>query len=174
MLGFSKLRLNLFTTVFVLALSSPTVHTAATKNDKPTIGWIEKVRIYPEGFVVDAKIDTGADHSSLNVSEISDFFRGEKRWIRFAINTGEGDKLYLEKPVIRYAKIKRKGAKSQRRPVVLIDICLGNIYENDVPVNLADRAKFKFNMLIGRSFLKNTALVDSSMTFTIEPDCVQK
>lgn len=170
----TKWYLNLFTTVFVLALLSTTLHAAATKNDKLTIGWIENVRIFPESFLVAAKIDTGADNSSLNVSEVSEFQRGGKRWVRFAINTVEGGKLYLEKPVSRYAKIKQKGTKSQKRPVVLIDLCLGNIYKRDVPVNLADRSKFKFNMLIGRSFLKNIALVDSSLTYTIDPHCPKK
>ncbi len=163
--------LNLFTTVFVLALSFSTGELSTAQNHKPIIGWIENVRIDPEGFVIDAKIDTGADHSSLNVSELSEFRRGTKRWVRFAVLTTDGITMYLEKPVLRYAKIKQKENKSQRRPVVQIDLCVGNIYKRAVPVNLANRHNFKFNMLIGRSFLKNTALVDSSLRNTIEPHC---
>lgn len=155
-------------------LSSLTGHSVIAQNDKLTIGWIEKVRIYPEGLLLDAKIDTGADHSSLNVSEMTEFRRRGKRWVRFTVQTAEGSHLSLEKPVSRYVRIKRKGAKSQRRPVVLIDICLGTIYKIDVPVNLADRRNFKFNMLIGRSFLENTAIVDSSQTYSIEPNCPLK
>ena len=167
----TKSGLYLFPMFVAIGVFSAAIQTSIAEADKLTIGWIENVRIFPESFVVAAKIDTGADNSSLNVSEVSEFFQGEKRWVRFAVNTAEGGKLYLEKPVVRYAKIKRKGANPQRRPVVLIDICLGKIYKKDVPVNLTDRSKFKFNMLIGRSFLKDIAVVDSSMTFTIEPNC---
>ena len=166
--------LILCTTAFVLALSFITDQPSTAHNDKPTIGWIENVRIYPEGFVLDAKIDTGADHSSLNVSELSEFRRGGKRWVRFAVLTTDGITMYLEKPVVRYAKIKQKENKSQKRPVVQFDLCLGKIYKRAVPVNLANRHNFKFNMLIGRSFLKNTALVDSSRTNTVEPHCPRK
>lgn len=165
---------SLFATVIVLALPCTIVLADVAKEDKLTIGWIENVRIFPESFLVEAKIDTGADNSSLNVSEVSEFRNGAQRWVRFAIKTVEGGKLYLEKPVVRYAKIKRKGTNPQRRPVVLIDICLGNIYKTSVPVNLTDRSNFKFNMLIGRSFLKDTALVDSSQRNTIEPQCLGK
>ena len=169
-----KWYLILLTTVCVLALTSITDRPSTAHNDKPTIGWIENVRIYPEGVLLDAKIDTGADHSSLNVSELSEFRRGTKRWVRFALLTTDGIKMYLEKPLVRYAKIKQKENKSQKRPVVQFDLCLGTIYKRAVPVNLSNRHNFKFNMLIGRSFLKNTALVDSSLTNTIEPHCPGK
>ncbi len=170
----AKLYANLFSTVLIFWFSVTSVYGVVAKNEKLTIGWIENVRIYPEGVVIDAKVDTGADHSSLNVSELSEFRRGGKRWVRFAVLTTDGIKMYLEKRVLRFAKIKQKENKSQRRPVVRLDLCLGNIYKRNVHVNLADRHKFKFNMLIGRSFLKNTALVDSSLTNTIEPHCPQK
>lgn len=169
-----KLSIYLLATVLMVLLSALTGHSVLAQNDKLMIGWVEKVRIYPESLLVDAKIDTGADHSSLNVSEVNEFKRDGKPWVRFTIRTDQGSQLSLEKPVFRYAKIKRKGAKPQRRPVVLMDICLGTIYKIDVPVNLADRRNFKFNMLIGRSFLENTAVVDSSQAYSIEPNCPLK
>lgn len=164
--------------VFLLALPLVLLFSTGTQfaqpnSDKITVGWIEKVRVFPESFLVEAKIDTGADNSSLNVSELSEFMREGKRWVRFAVRTMEGGKLYFEKPVSRYARIKRKGTQPQRRPVVQFDLCLINIYKKDVPVNLTDRSKFKFDMLIGRSFLKDVAVVDSSLTHTSEPHCSQ-
>ena len=170
----TKFCINSLTTVLALAFSSTISYAVMEEQDKLIIGWIENVRIFPESFLMAAKIDTGADNSSLNVSEVSEFLRDEKRWVRFAVKTVEGGTLYLEKPVVRYAKIKRKGTDPQRRPVVHFDLCVGNVYKRNVPVNLTDRSKFKFNMLIGRSFLKDSAIVDSSLTYTVEPHCLEK
>jgi hypothetical protein len=41
----------------------------------------------------------------------------------------------------------------------------------EVEVNLEDRSKFNYQLLIGRSYLKNSFLVDASATFTLKPNC---
>jgi hypothetical protein len=41
----------------------------------------------------------------------------------------------------------------------------------EVEVNLEDRRKFNYQILIGRSFLKKSFLVDASATFTLQPSC---
>ena len=51
-----------------------------------------------------------------------------------------------------------------------LGICLGNVYK-EVEVNLEDRSKFNYQLLIGRSYLKNSFLVDASATFTLKPNC---
>ena len=146
---------------------------AATSNprEQHIIGWIENVEIHPESVSVSAKIDTGADHSSLNVIKPTEFLKDQEKWIRFSIPLKEAEVMTFERPILRFARIKRKGTQSQKRPVVLLDLCLGTLYKKDVPVNLADRTGFKFPMLIGRSFLKDTAIVDSSLTFSQAPSC---
>jgi hypothetical protein len=116
-------------------------------------------------------MDTGADHSSLNVIDAIEFMKDAERWIRFSIPLKEDEVVTLERPILRFAKIKRKGRASQKRVVVLFDLCVGNIFKKDVPVNLADRTRFKYPMLIGRSFLKGSAIVDASLTFTQSPSC---
>ena len=143
----------------------------ADHKNKPIIGWIEKVQILPENILLHAKIDTGADTSSLNVTELSDFIRNSKRWVQFTVTTQEGQRVRLKKRVLRYVRIKRKGAESQRRPVVRFDLCLGSIFKKNTQVNLTDRKNFKYNMLIGRSFLNNLAIVDSSFTYSLDPNC---
>ena len=140
--------------------------------EKHIIGWIEKVEILPEKFSLAAKIDTGADHSSLSVSNPTEFLKGQEKWIRFSIALEEEKTVTLEKPIKRFANIKRKGAPSQRRAVVLFNLCVGTLYKKNVPVNLADRTGFKYSMLIGRSFLKGSAIVDSSLTLSQSPSCM--
>ena len=141
---------------------------------KLVVGWIEKIQILPENILLHAKIDTGADTSSLNVSNLEETVRKSKKWVKFTVTTQKGQSVILEKRVHRYVRIKRKGAKSQRRPVVKFDLCLGNIFKRNTQVNLADRKNFKFNMLIGRNFLALDAVVDATHTYKHEPNCVEK
>jgi hypothetical protein len=143
----------------------------ADNQEKHIIGWIETVQILPENFQLSAKIDTGADNSSLNILNPLEFNKEEEQWIRFTIPLEENEALTLERPIERYAYIKRKGAPKQKRPVVLFDLCVGTLYKKNVPINLADRTGFKYPMLIGRSFLKDSAIVDSALTFTQSPSC---
>ncbi len=144
----------------------------ADNQEKQIIGWVETVQILPENFQISAKIDTGADNSSLNITDPVEFFKGNDPWIRFTVPLGKNKHLTIEKPIERSTHIKRKGAPSLKRPVVLIDLCVGSMYKKNAPVNLADRSGFKYPMLIGRSFLKGLAIVDSELTDTKPPSCL--
>jgi hypothetical protein len=162
------------TTLLGLAiiLGMPILGAASTDTkEKHIIGWIETVQILPEDFSLSAKIDTGADHSSLNVIQPMEFMKGEKKWIRFSIPMKGDETKTLVRPIMRFALIKRKGAPVQKRAVVLFNLCVGNLYKKNVPVNLANRTGFKYPMLIGRSFLKGSAIVDADLTLTQEPAC---
>ena len=150
----------------------PNLDTASAKTqEKHIIGWVETVEILPEHLSLSAKIDTGADHSSLNVINPKEFVKENESWVRFSLPLPDGKTISLQRRIERYARIKRKGLASQKRIVILFDLCLGTRYKKEVPVNLADRTGFKYPMLIGRSFLKETAIVDSSLTFTQSPSC---
>ena len=162
-----KMFLGLF-----LIVSLPLQAKAANEaQNKHIIGWIEKVKILPEDISVSAKIDTGADHSSLNVINPTEFMKGEEKWIRFSIPVKKDKTVTVERPIVRIARIKRKKAPGLKRPVILFNLCIGTLYKKNVPVNLADRTGFKYHMLIGRSFLKGAAIVDSSLTLTQSPSC---
>jgi hypothetical protein len=139
--------------------------------EKITIGWIETVQILPDNFQFSAKIDTGADNSSLGITNPTEFHKEEEPWIRFTIPLRADHTVTLERPIHRFARIKRKGAASIKKAVVLLDLCVGTLFKKDVPVNLADRTGFKYPMLIGRSFLKGSAIVDVDLTLTQPPAC---
>ena len=49
-------------------------------------------------------------------------------------------------------------------------ICIGNYY-SEAEVNLVDRSRFKYPLLIGRSFMGDRLLIDPSAQFTLEPGC---
>lgn len=145
-------------------------HTAAATDSLVTIGWIEAVRIMPEGFDLQAKIDTGADNSSLGVLDWQSFTRNSKEWIRFKVRNNDGQIKSFERPLERHAFIKRKQSEPLKRPVVNMQLCLGK-KKILTEVNLAKRKNFKFRMLIGRSLLKNHFLVNPALKLTQSPEC---
>ena len=139
---------------------------------KEVVGWVEYVVIYDddEKITVKAKIDTGAKTTSIHSREFHQFKKNGENWVKFKIINRQGDVMELEKPVVRLAKIKRHFDKKQIRPVIRLGLCVGNRYQI-TGVNLVDRSGLNYQLLVGREFLKNGTLVDSSITYTKDPDC---
>ena len=138
---------------------------------QPTVvGWIEPVTLGSEGLLVPAKLDTGADTSSLNVTDISWIRREDGDWVAFDVAGKDNRNVRLERKVVRVARVKKAAGGVQERPVVLLGVCLGNTYR-ETEVNLTDRTGFKLPFLVGRSFLADRFAVDSSRTETVQPAC---
>jgi len=138
---------------------------------QPTVvGWIETVKLGNEGLVIPAKLDTGADVSSLDVSAITWMRRVDGDWVAFDVTGKDQRKVRLERKVQRMARVKKAAGGVQERPTVLLGVCLGDTYRV-TEVNLTDRTGFRLPLLVGRSFLAERFAVDSSRTDTIEPAC---
>lgn len=137
---------------------------------KEVIGRLERVSINHAGLTLDAKIDTGAKNSSLNATNYHLSRKEGEIWVKFDVTNPEGKTVTLEKPVIRFVKIKRKEANTQQRPAILLDVCLGKVVK-EVEVNLVNRSNFDYQMLIGRSVLRGNFIVDVEKSYTIEPRC---
>lgn len=139
---------------------------------KDIFGWVERVVIRPGKVTLKAKLDTGADTSSLDATHIRRFRRGERRYVRFTIEDPKTKEvLTLERPFIRRATIKQHEGEHQLRPVVAIDVCLGDHLLRKVEVSLIDRSRFTYPVLLGRNALEGVALVDPDLTFTQKPNC---
>jgi len=133
-------------------------------------GWIEKAILYPGAITLHAKLDTGAKTTSINVPKPAFFEHDDERWVRFTITNKDNRSTTIEKRVIRDAKIKRHFGNQQVRPVVLLDICIGNVRKRE-EVNLVDRSNLDYQLLVGRNFLKDDLLIDSGSTYILSPDC---
>jgi len=143
----------------------------AAAAEPPTVGWIERVKLGADGLVVAAKLDTGADTSSLHAENIRWEKRADGDWVAFDVVGATGERAKFEHKVVRIARIKqRDSAPAQKRPTILMGVCLGNVYEL-TEVNLTDRSRFNYEMLIGRNFLAQRFAVDSARTHTVEPAC---
>ncbi len=152
----------------MLVIASPFL--SADEGEKSIVGHVENVQIFPEGLGLQAKIDTGADHSSLSASSIQTFLRGAKTWVRFSLTDSANRSAVIERPVLRTARIRRHGGVVEERDVLLLGICLGSVFKK-VEVNIVDRGGLSYKMLIGRSFLNGDFLVDPGERFMLEPHC---
>jgi hypothetical protein len=149
----------------VLFLGSP-----AISMEKQIVGWVENVILFPGNLKIKGKLDTGARNSSLNADTIEEFERDGTTWVRFQLENWKGQTVSMEAKVIRTVKIKQHGMQAAVRPVIRLGICLGDVYK-EVEVNLEDREKYNYQMLIGRSYLRNSFLVDASASFKVKPNC---
>lgn len=148
---------TLITLLFTLFMSSSYANQANT-------GWVENVNIGNQNMPMIAKIDSGADNSSINAINPELYKKNGKPWVRFALNNGSGQQATIDEPVLKTTRIKTKDKRLQERLVIELDVCLNNVRKR-VPVNLVDRSNFKYPVLIGRSFLKSDFLIDSGKTF---------
>jgi hypothetical protein len=157
-----------FVAACVLAGAAP-----APASEVVTVGWIEKVRLGREGVTVVAKLDTGALTSSLHANNVEWTARDDGDWVSFEVIGARGTRERFERKVVRVARIKRPTGDLERRPTVLMAVCLGRVFRLS-EVNLTDRSGFNYEFLVGRSFLAGHFAVDSSRTYTLEPRCEGK
>lgn len=142
----------------------------ALPDELTTAGWIEKAVIFPHQFVLHAKLDTGARTSSLNAADHEIFMRDGENWVRIMVTNRDNESVTIEAPVVRQSRIKRHFGERQSRPVILLDLCIGSARKK-AEVNLVDRSGMNYQLLIGRSFLKDALLIDSGATYVLSPDC---
>ncbi len=166
----SRMNTRIYFLIVVMAIMTPT---GLYAQEKQTVGWIEKVHIVPGAMTLDAKLDTGADVSSINAIDISQFERDGQKWVKFTVVDKKGNKVTLERKLKGVAEIKRRQGPPQKRFVVSLGLCIGNHYA-DTDVNLVDRSHFKYALLIGRSFMAGRLLPDPSVEYTTEPSCQEK
>ena len=134
-------------------------------DNKTVIGETEWVRLPKQKLGLRGRIDTGATTTSIDAREIRLQERDGKKWVLFdLVDRDSGEKIHLEKPVVRLASIKRHGAADQERPVVKLHLKIGEV-EKYVEVSLTDRSKYEYPVLIGRNLLRGEFVVDVSRAY---------
>lgn len=137
--------------------------------DAYIIGEVEPVTIKKVGFTMAARIDTGAQTSSLNAQDITPFERDGKRWVKFTVTDSKsGKSAEIKSKLSRTVEIKRHGGDPIERPVVKLRTVLGAV-EQVREFSLADRSSFEYPILIGRNFLNGGFIVDVSRKNSTSP-----
>ncbi len=155
--------LALFPTTFTMAQQTPVI-----------AGWVEPVTI--AGIAIEAKLDTGAETSSLDARDIVQFNRNGEAWVRFKLpraRRGEDTASAspaIESKLVRTARIKRADAATAQRPVVSLKMCLGGL-TFPAEFTLTDRTGLDYAALIGRAALGPRFAVDAARTNLTDGRC---
>lgn len=149
--------------VAVSGLSQP----AQAQEGLRMLGWLEKVQFAEGGIVLEAKLDSGADNSSLHAEDYETFEKDGEEWVRFEVEGTDGRTATFERPVTRWASIV---GRDNDRPVIELGFCIADVYR-EVEINLADRSHLDYPMLVGRSYLRDHVILNSGDEFTFEPTC---
>ena len=146
---------------------APKAAVVVADSGKMLLGEIEHVWVAEPGFQITTRIDTGASSSSIHATDVTEFERDGKDWVRFNVKAKD-KQVSLERPVHKYVRVFQQADKEgSRRPVVELRIRLGDV-QDTFEFTLADRSHLTHNMIIGRNFLTDIALVDVSRKF-IQP-----
>jgi len=135
----------------------------------PVIGAVETLTLVKEKLHFPARIDTGAQSSSLSAVGIQPFEHDGRAWLRFQVkDPSTGKMVEVKRPLEGKVKIKRHGAAAIERFVVLLRVTVGGL-ERKCKFNLVDRSDYKYPALIGRNFLNGKAVVDVSREYITHP-----
>ncbi len=166
----------MFTTTFVLfnACSLATPSSSCKIENSNVIGRVENVLMQDIDLVLKARIDSGAGVSSIHakILEINTDPVTGFEFVTFQV-AGENEKpRTIRRKIVQWLDIKVKTThKHERRPVVLLDFCLAG-KKIEARVNLTDRSRFLYPLLIGRNILKTgDFLIDPRHKFMQEAAC---
>lgn len=149
-----------------MPISPKDTSTNLPKANLPIVGGVENLYIPPFEISFQARMDTGAETSSIDAQNIRPFERDGEKWVSFNItNRKNGQKHHFEKPIIRKTSIIRT-LKEEKRYVVHFAIKMGDeIIDTEFTLN--DRSKFEYQILIGRNIISGRYLIDSSIENTL-------
>jgi hypothetical protein len=132
------------------------------------VGEMERVWLEPPGTTLIARVDTGAHSSSLHAENLVEFERDGEDWVRFDLILDDEIKT-LERRVERYVRVYQQAdPEGTRRPVVTMRLRIGDVHDS-FEFTLADRSHLDFQLLLGRNFLTDMALVDVGKQFVQTP-----
>ncbi|MBP2701096.1 ATP-dependent zinc protease [Photobacterium lucens] len=154
----------------VLLLASGTTFAAPQCDGKSIVGPVETIQVKDLGISYKARIDTGANTTSINAYDIKvdgkpDTDDSKKamydnlgHMVTFKTKNELGQEVSHTAKIIKVSKI-RNAQGVERRYAVVMDL-IWNGQHKAIPVNLRDRSKLEYKLLIGRNWLANDYLVD--------------
>lgn len=122
--------------------------------EKTVLGLEETIYIDGVGQLR-AKLDTG--NGAFNVLHGEDI-KQDGEVVRFTTENG----VVLEKPISDHITINLGAGNTEDRPVVLLNIKIGDKVFKDIPFSIGNRSQNTHKVLIGKNFIQNEldALID--------------
>ncbi|MBC7006584.1 ATP-dependent zinc protease [Photobacterium sp. BZF1] len=142
---------------------------AESKSDdsKSIVGQVETIKVYDLEMDYLARIDTGAATTSIHAKDIkvigdesdSDNMRDHLgHTVEFTSINEKGEEATYKGKIVKVSKI-RNAQGVERRYAVKMDLGWNGEHKT-VAVNLRDRSKLEYKLLIGRNWLEGDYLVD--------------
>lgn len=157
--------------IFFVMISIQPICAAANPSELQILGWVENAFLVDPGIELKAKLDTGAETSSLDSRVLKKFRKAGKRWVRFVVKDREsGEEFVLVRERVRTIGVVQHDGSTQTRPVVMLKLCVAGEHL-ETEVSLIDRSEFNYPLLVGRNALSTFALVDASETFLGQARC---
>lgn len=147
---------------------------AMASSEKNILGYIEHVTLTEKDLTLPAKLDTGAKSASLNADKITEVKIDGKSYLNFIVPSKAGD-VHFQAEYVGDVNIKARSGekihplvKTINRPVVLMRVKLGD-KEHTIRVNLANRKRFIYPLLLGReAIIAFNGIVDPSLKYTLK------
>lgn len=146
--------------------------TRRRRRGQTTIGWRERVSLPDFGVSrIRAKIDTGAQTSSLHASRPRFTQQDDGEWITFELyprRRSRRDSVRISAKVIEHRWVRSSNGQRELRPVIETKLHLGEeIWEAEF--TLTDRNNMSYRMILGRLALRGRFTVDSGRSYLL-PD----
>lgn len=150
----------------MIMLSMASVSTVLA-HEKSVVGQVETIRVHELEMDYQARIDTGAATTSIHATDVqvigedsdSDDMRDHLgEMVKFTSVNEKGEKATYKGKIIKVSKI-RNAQGVERRYAVKMDLGWNGEHKR-VAVNLRDRSKLDYKLLIGRNWLSGDYLVD--------------
>jgi hypothetical protein len=130
------------------------------------VGWREWAALPALGLPrLRAKVDTGARSSALHVERHWRFVDGGMPWVGFALlPRAHADEVEAAAAIADERMVTDSGGHRTLRVFVHTTLRLAGI-EREIEMNLADRCGMRFPLLLGRTALADTFMVDPAGSF---------
>lgn len=135
------------------------------------VGWREWISLPDLGIeTLKAKVDTGARTSALHAIQQEPFEKGGQHWVAFKVPLVEPNKeISCQARLVDERDIKNTSGKPETRYVVSTKLVFGPKAWT-IEVSLADRANMEFDIILGRTALREHGLlVDAGKSFLMGP-----